>query len=181
MRCRTGAIVVVICLTLFGILGLDSRKAHADTPTAEQVTAFTNQTATWTIIDWINWDRLVSWNLLTANWTIIDWIQFSRMSEALLDNEAANRGDVNAIHRVIQRVWGSDSYWAFTIVQRESGFNPAATNPSSGACGLFQMLGHENMFVMAGLGGRCHEAVANIIVARTLFEAAGRSPWASTG
>lgn len=179
MRLRLAAIsLIFVLLTTLGIGS--AKKAQANEPTPEQVVQFTALASHWTIIDWINWDRLVSWNLMTANWTIIDWIQFSRMSSALLDNDAANRGDVNAIKRVIVRVWGGNSDWAFGIVQRESGFNPAATNSSSGACGLFQMLGHEDMFRVAGYGGRCHEAVANIEVAFTLFKAAGRSPWAST-
>lgn len=176
MHLRFQRILAALVFAVSVYVPFHARVAAADS-TAEQVTAFTNQTVTWTIVDWINWDKLVSWNLTTSTWTIADWWNFGILSGTLEDNDQANQGDQGAIRRVIVRVWGSEASWAFGIVQRESGFNPGATNASSGACGLFQMLGHEDMFAAAGFGGRCHEAVANIEVAHNLYLISGQSPW----
>lgn len=143
-------------------------------PTAQ---AAPSQTVTYTAEQWAGLPKLVAWYETTASWTLADWWDWGIMSSSLHDNDLARAGDRAAIQQVIWRVWGPAAPWAFRIVQRESGFDPNATNRSSGACGLFQMLGHEDMFIAAGNGGQCHDAVANVEVAHQLYLGSGTAPW----
>lgn len=55
-------------------------------------------------------------------------------------------GNQGAAYQAMLDAGFSGSEWSAleNILNKESGFNPAARNPSSGAFGMFQFLGHEN-------------------------------------
>lgn len=60
------------------------------------------------------------------------------------DDHAGGQSPQDAVRAVMaERGWGSGEQWDAVdfIVSHESGWNPTAVNPSSGAFGLFQMLG----------------------------------------
>lgn len=67
------------------------------------------------------------------------------------------------------------------IIQRESGGNPSAVNPSSGAGGLFQFL--PSTWASLGYSGAPQNAsVATQYAAfEKLYAEMGRAPWASDG
>lgn len=70
--------------------------------------------------------------------------------------------------------------WATGIINRESGGNPAAANPSSTARGCFQLLSSLHAGRYAAVG--CHvsqwaSAHCNVRAAHQLYLAAGTSPW----
>jgi len=80
----------------------------------------------------------------------------------------------------IREAWSDtpDAEWAVAVAWRESHCDPAAYNPS-GASGLFQLLGHQNLIdQVCGVGASPFDAACNIAAARALYQGAGRSPWA---
>lgn len=54
-----------------------------------------------------------------------------------------------AYEGLIRSIWTEDADWAVSVAMRESRCQPGASNPS-GAHGLFQMLGHHDIFVRVG-------------------------------
>jgi hypothetical protein len=70
----------------------------------------------------------------------------------------SNSGSVQTIlqNTAAQDGWGSGGQWqALQYVEnREAGFNPSAINPSSGALGLAQALGHGNANTAGTLGNQ---------------------------
>lgn len=84
---------------------------------------------------------------------------------------------------VINAVWagtGQEAH-ALNVVQKESGCTDTAYN-SSGASGLFQLLGHQDMVVaICGPGGSAFDPVCNAKVALQLYQGSGWSPWAASG
>lgn len=164
MRTRIATLIVLFAFVCLGTPAAFAKQR--DTPTDFQALS-----SSWTPQQHADWQRLMDMNAWYSAVNQSIWVQ------ANVDNAQARAGDQDAVIRVIYREWPTDAAWAVTVARRESGLDPGATNRSSGACGLFQMLGHEDMFRAAGYGGQCHDAVANIEVARRLYDGSGRSPW----
>lgn len=84
---------------------------------------------------------------------------------------------------IINQVWagtGQEAH-ALNVVQKESGCTDTAYNPS-GASGLFQLLGHEDMIaVICGPNGSAFDPTCNAKVALQLYSGSGWSPWAASG
>lgn len=82
---------------------------------------------------------------------------------------------------LIRSVWLQDAEWAIGIAWRESNCQPTARNGSSGSAGLFQLLGHEDMFRYACPGQdpamSWADPECNVRAAWHLYEGAGRAPW----
>lgn len=79
-----------------------------------------------------------------------------------------------AVADIIRSVWTRDAEWAIGIAMRESHCQAGARNPS-GANGIFQLLGHHDLFP-----ADCQDefnATCNIRAAWTLYQGSGRSPW----
>ena len=76
----------------------------------------------------------------------------------------------------IRAAFGSAGDWAMHIVQRESGCTASAYN-RSGASGLFQLLGHQDLINAAGPGGSAFDPACNIAAAKMLYDSSGRAPW----
>lgn len=54
--------------------------------------------------------------------------------------------------QAVQAYWGSNTWCANRIVQRESGWNPTAVNRYSGATGLFQLMPSHATWIRNELG-----------------------------
>jgi hypothetical protein len=81
---------------------------------------------------------------------------------------------------VIDNVWPVSSRgWAKSIVDRESGNDPGAQNPSSSAAGCFQLMKvHAWRFDATGTSwAQRYDPVANTLAALNLYNEAGTSPW----
>jgi hypothetical protein len=84
-------------------------------------------------------------------------------------------------HGAVDYLWPVESRaWAHRIVDRESGGNPWADNPSSTASGCFQLLVmHHWRFNATGTSwDHRYDAKANTAAALHLYREAGVSPWA---
>lgn len=88
--------------------------------------------------------------------------------------------------QAVQYWWGSDTWCANRIVQRESGFNPYAVNRTSGATGLFQLMPSHASWIKAEFGydfSEMKDSSKNAQVARALYWRAyrywgdGWQPW----
>jgi hypothetical protein len=77
---------------------------------------------------------------------------------------------------LIRSVWSQDAEWAIGIAWRESNCTAGASNPS-GAHGLFQMLGHHDIFVAIGCEDEFNPE-CNARAAWSLYQGSGRRPWA---
>jgi hypothetical protein len=83
-------------------------------------------------------------------------------------------------HDAIDALWPAGSRnWAHNIVNRESGGDPSAQNPSSSAAGCFQLLRtHAWRFNATGSSwAQRYDAVANTKAALHLYNEAGTRPW----
>ena len=70
-------------------------------------------------------------------------------------------------------------YMDEVIVPRESGCDPNALNRSSGAAGLFQLLGHGDLIAACPYLWRSpFDAYCNAWAARQLYNGSGLAPWA---
>lgn len=76
---------------------------------------------------------------------------------------------------LIRSVWTQDAEWAISIAWRESRCQPGAANPS-GAHGLFQMLGHHDIFMAIGCPDE-FDPGCNVRAAWSLYQGSGRAPW----
>lgn len=85
-----------------------------------------------------------------------------------------------AYESLIRSVFIEDASWAVSIAMRESGCRADAYNPS-GASGLFQLLGHENIVADVCPGRDPYQAVfdpvCNVNAAHVLYLGSGRAPW----
>lgn len=77
---------------------------------------------------------------------------------------------------LIRAHWPRDAEWAISIAWRESRCRPDAYNPS-GASGLFQLLGHQDLVEAVCPGGSVFDPVCNVKAAWALYSGSGRSPW----
>lgn len=86
-----------------------------------------------------------------------------------------------AYESLIRSVFVEDADWAVMIAMRESGCRADAYN-ASGASGLFQLLGHENIVADVCPGRDPYQAVfdpvCNVNAAHVLYLGSGRAPWA---
>lgn len=75
-----------------------------------------------------------------------------------------NQGVYDAVYAQFKAAGYSDDQWGslVEIINHESGWNPTISNPSSGAFGLFQFLGHEND-VYGQLGGYSGDAAKEAV------------------
>lgn len=87
----------------------------------------------------------------------------------------ADRGRAD-IGSLIESVFGPAGPWAESVAVRESGCTPTAYNPS-GAEGLFQMLGHSDIFVAICGSDNWADASCNVHAAYSLYLGSGTSPW----
>lgn len=71
---------------------------------------------------------------------------------------------------------------ALEVVRKESGCTDTAYNPS-GASGLFQLLGHQDLLdqVCPGVPSAAFDPTCNAKAARLLYDGSGWSPWAASG
>lgn len=76
---------------------------------------------------------------------------------------------------LIRSIWSRDAEWAIGIAWRESNCTEGATN-SSHANGVFQMLGHHDIFVAIGCEDEFN-AECNVRAAWSLYQGSGRTPW----
>jgi hypothetical protein len=87
----------------------------------------------------------------------------------------------SSCHGAVDYLWPAESRsWAHRIVDRESGGDPRAQNPSSSAAGCAQLLKmHAWRFSSTGTSwAHRYDAKANIAAALHLYREAGASPWA---
>lgn len=95
-------------------------------------------------------------------------------------DQRAIQGDTDAAQILIRVVFPEDQAWAIKVARRESGFRCTARNPTSSASGLFQLMG-----IHAPRAGRMGyewqdiktSCLANLAVARALYDEQGRKPW----
>lgn len=73
-------------------------------------------------------------------------------SQPIVAQATAVSGDVRSrVRAVFDRIFGPGQWAAAEeLIQRESGFQVYVTNPSSGACGLFQSLPCSKVLATAG-------------------------------
>jgi hypothetical protein len=76
----------------------------------------------------------------------------------------------------IHQVFGSQGDHAVVIAMRESRCQPTAYN-RSGASGLFQLLGHEDLVRAVCINGDVFNAECNIQAAKLLYNSSGWAPW----
>jgi soluble lytic murein transglycosylase-like protein len=76
----------------------------------------------------------------------------------------------------IRAAFGSAGDWAVGIARRESGCDPGAYN-RSGASGLFQLLGHQDLVNAVCPGGSVFDPACNIAAAKKLYDGSGTAPW----
>lgn len=81
--------------------------------------------------------------------------------------------DVEQWRTLVADVWGSDTDRALCIIEHESGGNPNAVNPSSGAAGLFQVM----PFWWDYYGGDRFDPQTNINVAHLIYLQQGWGAW----
>lgn len=79
-----------------------------------------------------------------------------------------------SVPNMIRQVFGSDAGSALNIASCESGFNPNATNASSGAAGVFQFL-RSTWASTSQAGQSPYNAYANIVAAHEVFVRDGHS------
>lgn len=78
---------------------------------------------------------------------------------------------------LIRSVFGPAGDWAVSIALRESGCDPSAYN-ASGASGLFQLLGHQDLVNQVCPGGSVFDPRCNTLAAKVLYDSSGTAPWA---
>ena len=78
----------------------------------------------------------------------------------------------------IRAAWADtpDGDTMIRIAMRESHYTADAYNPS-GASGIFQLLGHQNLIDAVCPGGSVFDAACNIAAARLLYDGSGLRPW----
>lgn len=86
-----------------------------------------------------------------------------------------NSGGGCAYSGLIHEIFGAAGDWATSIAWRESRCDPGASN-SSGAHGLFQMLGHHDIFVRIGCLNE-FDPTCNARAAFALYQGSGAGPW----
>ena len=69
---------------------------------------------------------------------------------------------------MISQVFGSYAGGAMNVARCESGLNPSATNPSSGAAGLFQIM-PATFNGTSQAGGSIYDAYTNTVAAHEIF------------
>lgn len=77
---------------------------------------------------------------------------------------------------LIHQVWERDADWAVRIAWRESRCTATSYN-RSGATGVFQLLGHQDLLNAVCMNGDGFNAECNIRAAWLLYQSSGRSPW----
>jgi hypothetical protein len=83
-----------------------------------------------------------------------------------------------SIVALIRSVWTRDADWAIRIAWRESRCQPGAHNGHSSAAGLFELLGHADMYRAVGCSpSQWAEASCNTRAAFLLYQGSGRGPW----
>lgn len=89
----------------------------------------------------------------------------------------ANYRPPTTCHAAVDTYWPAASRsWAHAIVNRESGGDARAKNPSSTASGCFQLLAMHGWRIPGGWANRFN-AAANVQGALSLYREAGTSPW----
>jgi hypothetical protein len=79
---------------------------------------------------------------------------------------------------IIASVWGTASTWAVGIAWRESRCQPGARNRHSSAAGLFELLGHDDLYRAVGCSpSQWADASCNTRAAFALYRSAGAEPW----
>jgi len=114
--------------------------------------------------------RLVQGNELAA------WILGHSHVQTIPNVTHSSRVTTSAYEGQIRAAFGSAGDWAMHIVQRESGCTASAYN-RSGASGLFQLLGHQDLINAACPGGSAFDPACNIAAAKMLYDSSGRAPW----
>ena len=83
-------------------------------------------------------------------------------------------GSSGSVVSMIDQVFGSYAGAALNVARCESGLNPAATNPSSGAAGVFQIM-PSTFDTTPEAGSSPYNAYANIVAAHYIFVRDGYS------
>jgi hypothetical protein len=83
-------------------------------------------------------------------------------------------GSSGSVESIIDQVFGSYTSGAINVASCESGLNPAATNPASGAAGLFQIL-PSTFNTTSEAGNSPYDAYANTVAAHDIFVRDGYS------
>ncbi len=83
-------------------------------------------------------------------------------------------GSSGSVESIIDQVFGSYASGAINVASCESGLNPAATNPASGAAGLFQIL-PSTFNTTSEAGNSPYDAYANTVAAHDIFVRDGYS------
>lgn len=108
---------------------------------------------------------------------VIEALQHQQAQNVALRDSGQDSGNCYVEMRKVfpSHAWG----WATGIINRESGGNPAAQNPSSSAAGCWQMLAlHNHRYYAVGcVPSQKYQARCNNLAAYHLYQAAGTSPW----
>lgn len=108
---------------------------------------------------------------------VIEALQHQQASYAALRDTQQDSGNC---YVEMRKVFPASAWnWATSIINRESGGDPAAQNPSSSAAGCWQMLRlHDHRYHAVGcVPSQKYQARCNNLAAYHLYQAAGTSPW----
>lgn len=83
---------------------------------------------------------------------------------------------------IVNSVFGDQAGHALDVARRESGCTDTAYNPS-GASGVFQLLGHQDLLdqVCPGVPNNAFDPQCNTLAAKILYDGSGWAPWAASG
>lgn len=129
-------------------------------------------------------EQIAAYNAATPDQqqTIVVEIQRQQDQERrFYEGVAAAQADSGNCYVEMREVFPSSAWsWATGIIQRESGGDPTAANPSSTARGCFQLLSsvHASRYAAVGCSvAQWSSASCNVRAAYQLYLVAGTSPW----
>jgi hypothetical protein len=117
---------------------------------------------------------------------IAEYLDFQERHEAKPHGSVSTVGPTDTTHRgmgtnteqwrgLVAVYFGNETDRALCVMERESGGNPDARNPTSGAAGLFQIM----PFWWEAYGGDRYDPIDNTALAKRIRDEQGWTAWAA--
>jgi soluble lytic murein transglycosylase-like protein len=166
MKRLTGAAVFMVALMM-------ATPAQAHTPSEQQA---------W----YEEWNLRVEVRGGITDLLIAEYLDFKERHEVRVYAPVATVRPTDTTHRgmgtnteqwrgLVAEYFGSETDLALCVMEHESGGNPEARNPTSGAAGLFQIM----PFWWEAYGGDRYNPTDNVALAKTIRDQQGWTAWAA--